>query len=299
MALRRASLLLLGHVGATSAVAAPPPSLCAAGGAAVGTCSQVGFLGWRLCPAAPSESQDCMMLRGEPRSDTFLLEALLHSHADLPEAVFTHIREEMVLLERGGARECDAHAPASFVPDVNCSVPVLGPDDPSAVKFDPQQDDRGCFVNQQSNNNCYDYANDIVTNTFAQPGRGSGVCPPHTRPCVPHTCDDVKKAAVSDGLVWVGADLPKDLPARGHYVSLHIWPNSNFHWLRMDSNKLWSHKPGGSSVRNVDNNGKIISDPSKADVSPWSQHCGYLLATPSKSTITMLSLGESPQALIV
>ena len=50
-------------------------------------------------------------------------------------------------------------------------------------------------------------------------------------------------------LVWVGDTLPASLPVTGHYVSLHIWPNSNFHWLRMDANMLWSHKPGGSPVR--------------------------------------------------
>ena len=94
-----------------------------------------------------------------------------------------------------------------------------------------------------------------------------------------------REAAESDGLVWHGTELPDALPVSGHYVSLHIWPDSNFHWLRMDANKYWSHKPGGSPVRNVDNNGDLIDDPAKADVSPWTQHCGYMLAKPSVLTI--------------
>ena len=53
----------------------------------------------------------------------------------------------------------------------------------------------------------------------------------------------------------------------------------------MDANFSWSHKPGGSPVRNMDNNGEPISDPAKADVSPWSTHCGYLLAKPSAVTL--------------
>ena len=52
----------------------------------------------------------------------------------------------------------------------------------------------------------------------------------------------------------------------------------------MDRNFTWSHKPGGSPVRDVDNNGATITDPSKCDVSPWSLHCGYLLSVPSKVT---------------
>ena len=153
--------------------------------------------------------------------------------------------------------------------------------------------------------NCYNYGNDVVTNTFAQPGRGSGVCSHHDRPCVPNTCADVRRAAESDGLLWRGTELPTSLPTKGHVVSLHIWPQSNFHWLRMDANFTWSHKPGGSralrleprasrtprppshasmpgpAVRNIDNDGKTITDPAKANVSPWSEHCGYMLSVPS------------------
>ena len=157
---------------------------------------------------------------------------------------------------------------------------------PPSPRFSaPLTDDRGCFKAKQLENNCYDYGNDIVSNTFAQPGRGSGVCAKTARPCVANTCEDVRRAAESDGLAWVGTALPASLPVRGHYVSLHIWPNTNFHWLRMDANLLWSHKPGGSPVRNVDNRGRKIDDPAKADVSPWSQHCGYMHALPSNVSI--------------
>ncbi len=53
----------------------------------------------------------------------------------------------------------------------------------------------------------------------------------------------------------------------------------------MDADKFWSHKPGGSPVRNVDNSGRLINDPARADVSPWSNHCGYMLALPSNLTL--------------
>merc|ERR1711879_693108 len=152
-------------------------------------------------------------------------------------------------------------------------------------------DDEGCFVKKQGENNCYDYATDIVTNSFAQPGRGGGICTPHARPCVKNTCEDIKKAATADGLSWIGTTLPTNLPETGHYVSFHIWPQTNFHWVRMDSDMFWSQKPGGTAVKNVDNKHKKIRDPSKADLSPWTQHCGYMLVVPSKAMLSVQNLG--------
>jgi len=238
------------------------------------TCRVLGFTGWRVC-----SGQSCQLVLGQPAVDNVLLDAFLDQ---LPKNVVLHIKEVSSELNTTG-RECSqrsAHTPVLARGD--CTAPVVGPDDPRKVLYEPQTDDRGCFVKKQADNNCYDYANDIVTNSFAQPGRGSGRCAHGARPCVPNTCEDVKNAAVSDGLRWIGRDLPKTLPAKGHYVSLHIWPKSNFHWLRMDEDGTWSHKPGGSAVRHVDNKGKIITDPGKADVSPWSDHCGYMLTVPSE-----------------
>ena len=53
----------------------------------------------------------------------------------------------------------------------------------------------------------------------------------------------------------------------------------------MDANMKWSHKPGGSPVRNHDNDGKEITDPGQANFSPWTEHCGYMLVKPSNATI--------------
>src|SRR6266576_2958315 len=57
-------------------------------------------------------------------------------------------------------------------------------------------------TNVQLTNNCYNYATDIRTDTFAQPGRASGlytVTPPPN-------CADVGRGAVSDGRKPVGCD---------------------------------------------------------------------------------------------
>ena len=66
---------------------------------------------------------------------------------------------------------------------------------------------------------------------------------------------------------------------------MFIWPNTNFHWVRLDSNGFWSHKAGGTPVKNVDNTGSKITDPSKSDFSPWTQFCGYFQVIPSNINI--------------
>jgi len=156
-------------------------------------------------------------------------------------------------------------------------TPIRGPD--TDLTYDPVHDDYGCFVTKQWDNNCYNYSSDVLTNTFAQPGRGT------KQKWKENTCEDVKRAALSDGLQWVGTDLPTELPSKGHYIALLIWPGTNFHWLRMDKSKYWSHKPGGTEVRNIDNSGEIVSDPSKQDFSPWTEYCGVFLVLPSKIQI--------------
>jgi len=100
-----------------------------------------------------------------------------------------------------------------------------------------------------------------------------------------NTCEDVRAAAERDGLTWVGTDLPSGQPAKGHYIALLIWPDFNFHWIRKDSSNYWSHKPGQTEVRDIDNNNEKINDPSKSDFSPWSQFCGYMIVVPSTAQV--------------
>lgn len=65
------------------------------------------------------------------------------------------------------------------------------------------------------NNNCYNYGNDTITNTFAQPGRGSGQEGPY-----PPTCADTSAAAVRDGLKSIPS--PDITPAEGHVCALVV-----------------------------------------------------------------------------
>jgi len=188
----------------------------------------------------------------------------------LPGSVVRHVKDHV--------GEIMAEIPDIEPNNADCiKVPIKGPD--TVPEYDPKSDDEGCFIKKQTENNCYAYGTDIVTNTFPQPGRGSG------KKWSLNTCLDMGNASVRDGLVFSGTVLPKVPPEQGHFAALLIWPQTNFHWIRMDVNGYWSHKPGGTPVRNTDNRGLPITDPSKSDFSPWTQFCFYFVAQPSKLEI--------------
>lgn len=123
----------------------------------------------------------------------------------------------------------------------------------------------------QPYNNCYNYANNQITNTFAQPGRATG----HMYTAL--TCASVQPAATSDGLAAV-ANFSGTLTAgHGWYVALVIWPGSDYHWYRQDKVGCWSHKPGSTAVRNVDNAGHTITDPKTCNRGPYTVFCTYMV----------------------
>jgi hypothetical protein len=120
-------------------------------------------------------------------------------------------------------------------------------------------------------NNCYNYADDKITNTYAQPGRASSA------PFMSIECADVLHAAQSDGLV-ISDDFMSPLGAeQGWYVALVISPGHDYHWYRQDVGGCWSHKPGQSAVINTDNSGNAITDPRTCDRGDYTDFCTYMV----------------------
>lgn len=119
----------------------------------------------------------------------------------------------------------------------------------------------------QCSNNCYNYACDIETDTFAQPGLASGAVANQM------ACADVSTGATADGLAAAG---PNDACSGCcHRVALVVAPGEDFHWYRLDSSGYWSHKPGSTPAKNVDNSGQLITDPRTADRGPYTDFCGF------------------------
>ena len=119
-------------------------------------------------------------------------------------------------------------------------------------------------------NNCYNYANDQITNTFAQPGRAHGVYPANI------DCDDYQAAATADGLAFSAGFANPLAAGQGWYVALVVWQGVDFHWYRQDDNGCWSHKPGQTQVTNLDNSGNLIADPANCDLGNYG-FCCYMV----------------------
>lgn len=120
-------------------------------------------------------------------------------------------------------------------------------------------------------NNCYNYANNRKTNSFAQPGRATN------HPLTGMACDGVQPSAQNDGL---RAANNFDDPLRGGdgwYVALVIWPGQDFHWYRQDKSGTWSHKAGSTEVTNKDNADNYIADPRACDRGQYTDFCSYMV----------------------
>ncbi len=120
----------------------------------------------------------------------------------------------------------------------------------------------------QPYNNCYNYACDLRTNTFAQPGLASG------NMYNALSCGSVGPAAVSDGLTQSEAS-DCGCSECCHTVALVIAPGWDFHWYRKGPDGKWSHKPGGTAATNLDDDGNEITDPRTAARGPYTEFCGF------------------------
>jgi hypothetical protein len=121
-------------------------------------------------------------------------------------------------------------------------------------------------------NNCYNYASNRRTDTFAQPGRASGHMYTHIN------CAEVGNGAVSDGGTFSCAP---DSQKPRWYMALVIAPGPGFvdyHWYRKATEGFWGHKPGGTAARNVDNAGHTVTDPRTANRGPYTIFCRFMFA---------------------
>jgi hypothetical protein len=119
-------------------------------------------------------------------------------------------------------------------------------------------------------NNCYNYSTNHRTDTFAQPGRGSGA------QYTAFTCLSVAIAAQRDALL-AAATAGNTCPDEGHLVALVVAPGIDFHWYRKGRDGMWSHKPGPNIVTDLDNSGQPIADPRTADRGFYTSFCGFMV----------------------
>ena len=109
-------------------------------------------------------------------------------------------------------------------------------------------------------NNCYNYASNWRTNTFAQPGRGVG------QQYSALSCPSVTNAAFADGC-HRRFDCFPDSESPRYVIALVMAPGVDYHWYRLHTRDegFWGHKPGGTAARKVDNSNRLITSPETAD----------------------------------
>jgi hypothetical protein len=123
----------------------------------------------------------------------------------------------------------------------------------------------------QPHNNCYNYARNWRTDTFAQPGRAHGAGTSTM------ACSNVTTAAMADGLVKRCTCLPtSEWPRR--LMALVIDPGWDYHWYRHQRGGFWGHKPGQTAARNTDNSGILVTNPETCDRGGYTDFCDYFYA---------------------
>ena len=123
----------------------------------------------------------------------------------------------------------------------------------------------------QPHNNCYNYARDWRTDTFAQPGRAHGA------QTGTMACGTVSAAAMADGLHKRCNCLPQSEYQR-RLMALVIDPGVDYHWYRHQRGGFWGHKPGATPARNWDNSNVLITTPETCDRGGYVNFCGYFYA---------------------
>ena len=223
----------------------------------------LGYRGIRVAPIERQEEKPESLLKGEQDEGAVYVSGV----PELEEFLISTGREILAapIIEHALdiLRRPDFRLP-ELAPAVKCPVCVAK----DAPAYNPG------FWNtpaRQPHNNCYNYANNQATNTFAQPGRATG------KPITGLSCKGVQPSAQGDGLKPAAGFNAPLAAGQGWYVALVIWPGVDYHWYRQDDVGCWSHKPGQTAARDVDNSGNKITDPKTCNRGNYTDFCTYMV----------------------
>lgn len=138
--------------------------------------------------------------------------------------------------------------------------------------------------------NCYGYAvghTNPDKKLTQQPGYASGYSRfgEVKQASSEHTCADITARMFGDMPSIVGpVSFTDKCPPKTSKIALVVDPSADYHYYRQDSNGWWSHKPGSTSVTNMDAAGINIWDPLLASRTypdnnqplDYSAACGYM-----------------------
>lgn len=202
-----------------------------------------------------------------PKEETDTASWLLSTvRTEIPSEVLDHVKEQIEGGERTFAAK-SAEEPLESGPSLEAQedVPEGVVAAACVIQNTPYNPAFWNVPSVQPYNNCYNYAMNYRSNTFAQPGRISG------HPNNIMQCANVATAANWDGCTAFCSGGNKN-------VALVIWPGVDYHWYRLQSNGFWAHKPGSTPVRNTDNLGRVIGgvlNPANCARGNYTIFCGY------------------------
>ena len=89
------------------------------------------------------------------------------------------------------------------------------------------------------------------------------------------TCENIRKGVLDDNPKIYLSDQ-NDICKNGFYkIASSVDQNKSFHFYRQDKNNLWSHKDGGKSVTNLDDDQNSIVDPQYCNRGQYKSFCNY------------------------
>lgn len=189
------------------------------------------------------------------------------------------------------------------------TCPRFSPLSGSEPDYDPDDWNKRYFVKET--HNCFAYSFNIndpkqikkcknknCDVPFHQPGLVSGY--PNFSSKLPKTCPNMMARLFGDNPNIKMTTFEEKCPVGTSKIALIIDENEDYHFLRQDSNKYWSHKPGARKVTNRDASDRLIYDPALANYNYLDNNghlnydifCGYL-CVPRESPVKLKSGGGS------
>jgi len=116
---------------------------------------------------------------------------------------------------------------------------------------------------------------------FHQPGYASGYG--HFSEKHEKGCNDMVSRLWGDNPDVRPIEFEERCPDKTSKIALIVDPKRDYHFLRQDSNGMWSHKPGAMEVTTLDASGRTILRPDRAlfiynnhkDPLRYTKFCGY------------------------
>ena len=161
----------------------------------------------------------------------------------------------------------------------------------SESKFDAKRWNDNLHI--RKTHNCYAYVLDFINSDFnkkPQPGYAAGF--PYLSDDDIRSCDKMFERIKADNPSTIQTSYRDACPDgyRKGYLAVDDGKNTDYHFYRMDSSGLWSHKPGSTNAKMENYDGKKIFAPHKArresNSHIYNKSCGYFCFDPKQSKLS-------------